>query len=202
MSKRPTKTTTPPAEGPTAADRPESFLARWSRHKREAAELPVAVPEDPRSEPVQALPDEAAADRRKVAEANLPPIESLDEHSDYRAFLSADVSEELRRLALRKLFHLPQFNIVDGLDDYADDYTVFNKVAEALAAKAAPKRKGDHPKKPAERAPQRSSHDQVRELSEKSPDATATEPAPAAQPPMTDRADTNSADGLEPERET
>jgi len=52
----------------------------------------------------------------------LPSIDSLDEHSDYRAFMSDKVSEELRLQALRKLFRLPQFNVCDGLDDYDEDF--------------------------------------------------------------------------------
>lgn len=52
----------------------------------------------------------------------LPSIESLDEHSDYRAFMSDKVSEELRLQALRKLFRLPQFNVCDGLNDYDEDF--------------------------------------------------------------------------------
>jgi len=52
----------------------------------------------------------------------LPSIESLDEHSDYRAFMSEKVSEELRLQALRKLFRLPQFNVCDGLNDYDEDF--------------------------------------------------------------------------------
>jgi len=55
----------------------------------------------------------------------MPPIESLDSDSDYSVFMSPGVSEQLRTLALRKLFHLPAFNITDGLNDYDEDYTQF-----------------------------------------------------------------------------
>jgi hypothetical protein len=51
-----------------------------------------------------------------------------------RDFFSPEVSEQLRRVALRKLFHLPQFNIVDGLDDYDDDYTTFEALGEIVTA--------------------------------------------------------------------
>ena len=40
------------------------------------------------------------------------------------------VSESLRRLALRKLFHGADFNIRDGLDDYDGDYTSFVKLGQ------------------------------------------------------------------------
>ena len=55
----------------------------------------------------------------------MPPLESLDSDSDYSVFMSPGVSEQLRTLALRKLFHLPAFNITDGLNDYDEDYTQF-----------------------------------------------------------------------------
>ncbi len=64
----------------------------------------------------------------------MPPVESLDEHSDYRGFLSPKVSEDLRRLALRKLFHLPMFNIRDGLDDYDEDFRTFEPLGNIVTA--------------------------------------------------------------------
>jgi CobQ-like glutamine amidotransferase family enzyme len=62
----------------------------------------------------------------------MPPVETLNEHSDYSGFFSSKVSEELRRLALRKLFHSPVFNVTDGLDDYAEDYTTFAKLGNIV----------------------------------------------------------------------
>lgn len=61
-------------------------------------------------------------------------IEMLDEDSDYSVFLSPKVSEELRRGALRKLFHLPRFNTQDGLGDYDDDYRSFEPLGDILTA--------------------------------------------------------------------
>ena len=52
----------------------------------------------------------------------MPPIESLDEDSDYAQFLSPQVSTGLRRRALRKLFGLPRFQGSDRLNDYDEDY--------------------------------------------------------------------------------
>jgi hypothetical protein len=52
----------------------------------------------------------------------MPPLESLDEHSDYSPFFSPQVSETLRRMALRKLFHGSLFNVTDQLDDYDEDF--------------------------------------------------------------------------------
>ncbi|MCW8885607.1 MAG: DUF3306 domain-containing protein, partial [Motiliproteus sp.] len=66
------------------------------------------------TESVEALTDE-----------DMPDIETLTEDSDYSGFLSEGVSEALKRKAMRKLFHLPEFNIRDGLNDYDDDFSIF-----------------------------------------------------------------------------
>ena len=67
-------------------------------------------------------------------DADMQPIESLQPDSDYAAFLSPKVSEKLRRMALRKLFQLPHFNICDGLDDYAEDYRNFAPLGDIVTA--------------------------------------------------------------------
>ena len=45
--------------------------------------------------------------------------------SDFSVFMSPGVSEDLRTEALQKLFHQPEFNVTDGLNDYDEDYTSF-----------------------------------------------------------------------------
>ena len=64
----------------------------------------------------------------------MPPLESLTADSDYSGFLSPRVSEGLRRAALRRLFHGAEFNVVDGLDEYADDFTRFETLGEIVTA--------------------------------------------------------------------
>jgi len=52
---------------------------------------------------------------------SLPSIESLDENSDYSPFFSPGVSEDLRRVALRKLFRSASFNELCPLEgEYHD----------------------------------------------------------------------------------
>lgn len=104
MTNTPEKPTPVPvreAEG----ERDEAFLRRWSRRKHAArAEEPAATPaRAERVEPPQ--PPE-----KILTDADMPPIESLNEQSDFSMFLSSGVSEALRRQALRKLFTLPSVN--------------------------------------------------------------------------------------------
>ncbi|MBF2761421.1 MAG: DUF3306 domain-containing protein [Ectothiorhodospiraceae bacterium AqS1] len=77
---------------------------------------------------------EGEADKKILTDADMPPIESLNEHSDYSGFLSPGVSEELRRRALRKLFLSAAFNVRDGLDDYDDDFTSFEALGDMVTA--------------------------------------------------------------------
>jgi hypothetical protein len=70
----------------------------------------------------------AAADAtatRADAVAPLPPIDTLGPDADYTGFFKPSVAPALRNAALRKLFADPRFNVMDGLDTYIDDYSVF-----------------------------------------------------------------------------
>jgi hypothetical protein len=126
-------------------DSKESGLRRWSRRKQEAAQetqvLDQTTPIDTEASIGTAALAETKAETEAETEAesspaltdaDMPPIESLDEDSDYSAFMSEGVSDELRNLALRKLFKAPVFNIRDGLDEYDEDYTYFEKLGDIV----------------------------------------------------------------------
>jgi hypothetical protein len=76
--------------------------------------------------------DEPEEAPRQLTDADMPDIESLHEESDFSLFMSPGVSDELRNLALRKLFRAPVFNIRDGLDEYDEDYTSFEKLGDIV----------------------------------------------------------------------
>lgn len=103
----------------------EDFLSRWSRRKHSQQTL---VMEELSDEDPQALAEQDEAPR----DEDMPAIETLTEESDYTGFLSPNVSEELRSLALRKLFHSAAFNVCDELDDYAEDFTSFAKLGNII----------------------------------------------------------------------
>ena len=123
-------------------DEQEAFLTRWSRRKAlarkgEALEEPAADTDDatvpPEAEGGQAVapPEQRELEEPREEEdsalaeeaAELPPLESLSEDSDYSAFMREGVPADLKQDALRKLFHSPKFNVRDGLDDYDLDFT-------------------------------------------------------------------------------
>ncbi|MBI4193748.1 MAG: DUF3306 domain-containing protein [Betaproteobacteria bacterium] len=120
-----TEKETPPHAPQPAVDAPdqETFLARWSRLKREAGEQPAAKPQ----------PTATAADS-KAQMPDLPPLDKLTFNSDYRAFFHPEVGEDVRRAALKKLFSDARFNVMDGLDVYIDDYSKSEPIPAAMLA--------------------------------------------------------------------
>ena len=52
----------------------------------------------------------------------------------HATIVSEGVSDELRNLALRKLFRSSVFNIRDGLDEYDDDFTQFEKLGDIVTS--------------------------------------------------------------------
>lgn len=85
------------------AEDKEAFLSRWSRLKREQ-------PIERKTEPETPAP-------------TLPPVESLTRDSDFAGFMNPKVEDGLRRLALKKLFGDPHFNVADPFEPFSGDWT-------------------------------------------------------------------------------
>lgn len=64
----------------------------------------------------------------------IPDIESLGQDSNLEEFFSEQVCDALRKSALRKVFRFGKFNVCDGLDDYAEDYTNFEPLGNLITA--------------------------------------------------------------------
>lgn len=104
------------------------FLNRWSRRKNQNVEENNSKEQ----ELVAKAEQQEVSERELKTDDDMPALESLTEESDYTGFLSPKVSEVLRKQALRKLFHMPSLNIVDGLDDYAEDFTNFAPLGDLV----------------------------------------------------------------------
>ncbi|AVR96263.1 DUF3306 domain-containing protein [Pseudoduganella armeniaca] len=100
---------------------PAGFLRRWARLKSGAAEAQVAPP------PVAAEPGPAAP-------PTLADVAQLGADADFSRFVAPGVDGTVRRLALKKLFADPHFNVPDGLDIYMDDYTRADPIPAAMMA--------------------------------------------------------------------
>jgi hypothetical protein len=99
-------------------DKGEAFLARWSRRK---LERPAAGPASAADEPASVAPA-------------LPPVEKLTAEADFSGFMHPKVEDALRRVALKKLFADPHFNVADPFEAYSGDWTGGEPIPEAMLA--------------------------------------------------------------------
>jgi hypothetical protein len=123
----------------------ESRLSRWSRRKQqtveETQEEDLVLEVEPQDQGINELEVALSEDQQQseaqepvLSDADMEPVETLTENSDFSKFMSPGVSDELRNLALRKMFQAPSFNIRDGLDEYDEDYTSFEKLGDIVTA--------------------------------------------------------------------
>jgi hypothetical protein len=96
------------------AEEKEKFLSRWSRLKNESKDLPQKTEDTPAPE--------------------LPPVDKLTPESDFTGFMHPKVDDALRRVALRKLFSDPHFNVPDPFEPYSGDWTVGEPIPEEMLA--------------------------------------------------------------------
>jgi hypothetical protein len=94
-------------------EKKEAFLDRWSRLKRDAVE------------------EKKEEDSPKPA---LPPVDKLTPDSDFTGFMHPKVEDALRRVALKKLFSDPRFNVADPFEAYSGDWTGGEPIPEEMLA--------------------------------------------------------------------
>ncbi len=118
----------------------EGRLSRWSRLKTQVKdEQDVSAPTEPPtlSEPGTQVPEPAGdgPEEESFVLEDLPDIETLDKDSDFTPFLNINVPDEIRRLALRKLWASdPVLANLDGLNDYDEDYSALGMIAEKVSS--------------------------------------------------------------------
>ena len=115
----------------------EGFVARWSRRKIEekepSKETKIEVSKLEEGAPLDTKSTQDVGEEGETNVDDLPDIKTLNESSDYTPFLKDGVPEKLKRLALRKLWKSnPVFGIIDGLDDYDEDYSAIGIVAQEI----------------------------------------------------------------------
>ncbi len=118
----------------------EGRLSRWARRKSEQQNSEQAGVQDQVLDDLSGIVDnlpenvaeESAAEVPVLTDADMPPVASLGSDSDFSGFMSPGVSEQLRKLALRKMFSLASFQQRDGLDDYDDDFTNFEPLGDTV----------------------------------------------------------------------
>lgn len=127
----------------------EGFLSRWSRRKQEARQEQLVPVAEATTQAPAALDVQADAGETPIAAAPQIPdketlplpteadLESVQAGGDVVAFMQNKVAPELRNKALKTLFSRPEFNVMDGLDIYIDDYNVFTPLEQSDIDKMA-----------------------------------------------------------------
>jgi len=86
------------------------------------------------NEPGSSSGSDKGSEPAPLTDEDMPPLDSINARSDVSMFFSSAVSPELRSKALKKLFHQPEFNVRDPLDEYADDYSNMPLLDRKVAA--------------------------------------------------------------------
>jgi hypothetical protein len=127
----------------------DNFLSRWSKRKLEAKEQEKQL--ENLSEPIQGgselsieqtpaelnrdFSGDSAVAVSKEPQVDIPlPTEAdltkVEQGGDIKAFMVDKVSAELKNKAFKALFSRPEFNVMDGLDIYIDDYSKFTPLSQ------------------------------------------------------------------------
>ena len=136
------------------AEEPTGFLGRWARRKNDALQgkplqepaiaakpVPLAVAGAQTVSTTAAAqaagslkePPEAPATAQPAEKLlSLEDVKTLTQESDFTPFMARNVGPEVRNAAMKKLFADPQFNVMDGLDIYIDDYSKSDPIPESM----------------------------------------------------------------------
>lgn len=116
-----------------------NFLSRWSQRKLEEQSLDKTEQESASLEKVQEVEhslDESVAElegeHEDTASESEPEVEG-EELSISQLLANTEVDKAVKKAALRKLFMQPEFNVVDGLNDYDHDYSAVKPLATEVA---------------------------------------------------------------------
>jgi hypothetical protein len=111
-----------------------NFFKRWSDLKQSQTKpTPTEIPTQVQTEVQEASSPVAEINKDlNIAEKESPTqtvgptlddVAKLQRDSDFSAFVSTDVGDDVHHAAMKKLFSDPHYNIMDGLDIYIDDYS-------------------------------------------------------------------------------
>ncbi len=122
----------------------ESRLQRWSRKKAEAskgAELDStsapnpspAAESGPSPEEQELIINEALPEQELLEKYGLPDPDAIELGTNIKGFLRKEIPELLRRRALRSLWKSnPVLAVLDGLNDYDEDFTNATSTGKAI----------------------------------------------------------------------
>ncbi|WP_112480078.1 DUF3306 domain-containing protein [Vibrio variabilis] len=119
-----------------------SFLSRWSQRKLEEQTEPEILPVDGEQTEISGAEDNVELDAPTDSLESEPGVEAETETtvdteegelSISQLLANTEVDKAVKKAALRKLFMQPEFNVVDGLNDYDHDYSAVKPLATEVA---------------------------------------------------------------------
>ncbi|MCG9748578.1 DUF3306 domain-containing protein [Shewanella sp. Isolate8] len=135
------------------SDKPSGLFARWTQRRQqvqaeeEAARLAEQTEEQVAPPSVEAEgaevnepSDQASGEEKKILTAeDLPDPEKIEVGGSFASFMADNVDPEAKTAALRALWKQPHYNEIDGLLEYALDYTDQPKLTAEVSAELAKK---------------------------------------------------------------
>ncbi|WP_144211850.1 DUF3306 domain-containing protein [Shewanella donghaensis] len=133
------------------SDKPKGFFSRWTERREQVeAEATRDVEQQEqlqKQEEEQLLAQTSQEDEtlestqpEKILEAeDLPDPEKIQVGGSFASFMGANVSPEAKSAALKALWKQPQYNEIDGLLEYALDYSNQPKLSAEVSAELAKK---------------------------------------------------------------
>ncbi len=134
------------------------FFSRWSQRREQVAAEEAALaaqttaenlaevkpdttaePAAPTSEPQDALPKTDEDPNRILTAEELPNPEEIEIGGSFAKFMGANVDPAAKTAALRALWKQPHFNEIDGLLEYALDYSNQPRLTPEVSAELAQK---------------------------------------------------------------
>ncbi|MFB2729009.1 DUF3306 domain-containing protein [Shewanella mangrovisoli] len=138
------------------------FFSRWSQRREQVAaeeaalaaqtaektaeanlntttEPTVVEPAAPTSEPQDTFPQTDEDSNRLLTAEELPNPEEIEIGGSFAKFMGANVDPAAKTAALRALWKQPHFNEIDGLLEYALDYSNQPKLTPEVSAELAQK---------------------------------------------------------------
>ncbi|MGR5175224.1 DUF3306 domain-containing protein [Vibrio mediterranei] len=120
-----------------------SFLSRWSQRKLEEQSEQQAEPEQEAVLVDDESVDLPFSDEQSNALGGMsnnqdqkPETELVSDDGELsisQLLANTEVDKAVKKAALRKLFMQPEFNVVDGLNDYDHDYSAVKPLATEVA---------------------------------------------------------------------
>lgn len=131
------------------SDKPSGFFSRWTQRRQDVederlAEEVASAEELVASEPDTEITDEAVVeqttdDNQVLTAEDLPDPEKIEVGGSFASFMGANVDPVAKAAALKALWKQPQYNEIDGLLEYALDYSNQPKLSAEQSAEIAKK---------------------------------------------------------------